>query len=71
MKKNLVREMRKQKGYSQLKLGRMTEIAPNTISNIENGKIVAYPGWRKKLAAALEISESELFPEYVDDEKEV
>jgi len=59
---NRLREVRKEKGLSQLKLAFMTGIAPNEISRIENGWLKPYPGWRKRLSRALGMPESELFP---------
>ena len=41
----------------------MTDIYPNDISQIERGERKAFPGWRKRLAKALEVPEEELFPE--------
>ena len=68
MTSNLVREIRMKKGLSQLKLSRIAEIAPGTISNIESGKVFVYDGWKKRLAEALNVSEKELFPEdYTED----
>jgi len=61
--KNRVGEIRKSRGLSQLQLGYLTGIQPPEISRIENGRIVPYPGWRKRLARALQVSEAELFPE--------
>ena len=59
---NKLREVRKEKGLSQLKLAFMTGIAPNEISRIENGWLKPYPGWRKRLSRALGVPELELFP---------
>lgn len=59
---NRVREVRKEKGLSQLKLSFMTDISPWDISRIENDWLKPYPGWRKRLSKALGISEAELFP---------
>lgn len=59
---NRLREARKAKELSQLKLAFMTGIAPGDISRIENGWIKPYPSWRKRLSKALGISETELFP---------
>jgi len=59
---NRLREVRKEKGLSQLKLAFMTGIAPSEISRIENGWLKPYPGWRKRLSRALDMPESELFP---------
>lgn len=63
MQKNNVKSERKKIGISQTRLGFMTEIAPNVISNIENGKIFVYPGWRKRIAKALGVPEDVLFPD--------
>jgi DNA-binding XRE family transcriptional regulator len=57
-----LREARKAKGLSQLKLAFMTGIAPSEISRIENGWIKPYPSWKKRLSRALGVPESELFP---------
>ena len=58
---NRLKEARKEKGLSQLRLAFMTGIAPGDISRIENGWIKPYPGWRKRLSRALGVSEMELF----------
>jgi putative transcriptional regulator len=60
---NKVKQIRKERGLSQLKLSFMTDISPWDISRIENGWIKPYPGWRKRLCKALGKSEQELFPE--------
>jgi transcriptional regulator with XRE-family HTH domain len=60
---NKVREIRKKKNLTQLDLAKMTDIYPNYISEIERGKREAFPGWRKRLSEALEVSETELFPD--------
>jgi transcriptional regulator with XRE-family HTH domain len=64
---NNLQKVRKEKGLSQLKLALMTGIAPSEISRIENDWLKPYPGWRKRLARALGITEAKLFP----DEKRV
>ena len=58
-----LQKVRKEKGLSQLKLSMMTGIAPGDISCIENDRLRPYPGWRKRLARALGVSEQELFPD--------
>lgn len=63
LSKNFLRKQRTKKGLSQLELTRRTGIAPNIISDLERGRAYPYPGWRKKLAAALEVPEADLFPE--------
>lgn len=60
---NRIREARELKGISQLKLAIMTNIVPGDISKLENRLLYPHPGWRKRLSAALEMPESELFPE--------
>ena len=58
---NRLKEVRKQRGFSQLTLAKLTNIAPTEISRIENGWIRPFPGWRKRLARALGVTEVELF----------
>jgi transcriptional regulator with XRE-family HTH domain len=60
---NNLREIRKRKGLSQLRLAMVTGISPWDISRIENGWIRPYEGWRKRLTRALGVTEAELFPE--------
>lgn len=60
---NKLRQIRKERGLSQLDLAFMTEIGPSEISRIENGWLRPYPGWRRRLALALSATEAELFPE--------
>ncbi len=69
MGKNFLRKVREKRGISQLRLSQVTGIAPGTISNIETGKIIAYPGWKKRLADALGVPEMEIFPASKDDSK--
>lgn len=59
---NNLRLIRTKKGLSQLALAATTRISPSVISNIENGKVYPYPGWRERLAQALDVSETDLFP---------
>jgi len=60
---NNLKEIRKERGLSQLRLAMVTGISPWAISRIENGWIKPYPGWRKRLSRALGTTDSELFPE--------
>jgi putative transcriptional regulator len=59
---NRLKEIRNERGLSQLKLAFLTGIAPSELSRIENNWIKPYPGWRKRLAKALRTTEVELFP---------
>lgn len=36
-------------------------IAPSDLSAIENGKKVPHPGWRRRIARALQVDEATLF----------
>lgn len=60
---NRLKELRGKRGLTQLDLAKMTDIYPNDISQIETGRRKAFPGWRKRLAVALEVEEKFLFPE--------
>ena len=60
---NNLKKIRTDKGFSQLTLAKLTNIAPGDISRIENDWLRPYHGWRKRLAKALGVSERELFPE--------
>lgn len=63
---NRLREERLLRGLTQLELAKRTDIHPVEISRIERGVVKPYPGWRKRLAAALNVPEYELFPEADD-----
>jgi len=60
---NNLKKVRTEKGFSQLTLAKLTNIAPTDISRIENGWLRPYSGWRKRLAKALGVTEADLFPE--------
>ncbi|SHH87225.1 helix-turn-helix transcriptional regulator [Desulfosporosinus lacus] len=60
---NNLKEMREFKGLSQFQLSKRADVNPADISRLENGKIFAYPGWRKKISEALGVTEIEIWPE--------
>lgn len=60
---NRLRQMREARGWSQLELARRARVAPQDISALETGKKYPFPGWRRRLAEALGVSEEEVFPE--------
>lgn len=64
---NMLRHVRTVQGLSQLELSARTRISPGVISNLENGKLFAYPGWRKRIAMALGVPEERIFPEVAND----
>lgn len=59
---NKLKEIRKERGLSQLKLSFLTGIQPSDISRIENGRLRPFPSWRERLAKVLGETEAELFP---------
>ncbi|MCL6612472.1 MAG: helix-turn-helix domain-containing protein [Peptococcaceae bacterium] len=61
----MLKKTRVKKGFSLLKLYQATGIDPANLSRLERGLVPAYPGWRKRIAEALGVPESELFPEVV------
>jgi DNA-binding XRE family transcriptional regulator len=65
---NQLKEFRKRAGLSQLGLAKLTNIAPTDISRIENEWLRPYPGWRQRLAKALEVSEKEIFPNELEED---
>ncbi len=60
---NNLRKTREKGGFTQLDLAKRADITPSDISKIENNKIYAYPGWRDRLAKALEVDEKEIWPD--------
>jgi len=60
---NKLREARFFKRFTQIRLGRLTEINPTRISLLENGLVDIRPEEREKLASILEWEPDELFPE--------
>lgn len=60
---NLLKEIRTLKGLTQFELSMRTRIHPIEISRIERGIVKPYPGWRRRIAAALEVPEEEIFGE--------
>lgn len=64
MKKKLnnLKKIRISKGLSQFDLAKLANVTPSDISRLENNKIFAYPGWRKRLAIALKVEEKDIWP---------
>lgn len=59
----LLKLIRLQRGLSLTQLCLLTGIHPSTLSRIERGQIYPYPGWRKRIAEALNVKEEDIFPE--------
>lgn len=56
-----VREERIKRGWSITRLTVLTGINSTSLSQLERGKLTVFPGWRRRLAQAFELSEEELF----------
>jgi transcriptional regulator with XRE-family HTH domain len=63
MKLNALEYYRKRKNLTFTKLGNATEMHPSNISMVERGQRKAWGNLKRKLAAALEVSEEQLFDE--------
>jgi transcriptional regulator with XRE-family HTH domain len=64
---NRLREERLRRGWSLTRVTVATGIAAGDLSLLERGLRPAFPGWRRRLAAAFEMSEAELFDTTCDD----
>ena len=60
---NRLKEYRERAGLSQTELAWLARMAGQNISAIERGTLAPWPRARKALAEALNVSETELFPE--------
>lgn len=63
MSKNNLKEELKKRGLSYLSFYKMTGIPPCSISQIANGKLEPFPGWKRRICIALDVRSEELFPE--------
>lgn len=54
---------RESRGWSKSKLSRVSGVGLAEIVRLESGKIYPYPGWKKKLANALNCNPDVLFEE--------
>jgi len=63
MLNNRLKEFRERAGLSQTELAWRAKMAGQNISAIERGTLAPWPRARKALAEALEVAETELFPE--------
>lgn len=62
MAPNLVRVVRRSRGWSISELSRRTCINRADLSLLERGQRPAFPGWRKRIARAFRVSIVDLFP---------
>ena len=70
MVRNRLKEYREKAGLSQTELGWRARMAGQNISAIERGTLAPWPRARKALAEALNVSETDLFPEESRDGKD-
>jgi len=56
-----LRSERVRRGWSLLEVARRTGITPGDVSMVERGLRPAFPGWRRRLARAFQMSEQALF----------
>ena len=70
MVRNRLKEYREKAGLSQTELGWRAKMAGQNISAIERGTLAPWPRARKALAEALNVSETDLFPEESRDGKD-
>jgi transcriptional regulator with XRE-family HTH domain len=63
--------VRKEKGISQNRLSYIAQVPQSQISSIENGKTYAHPGYRRRIAEALDWDDdvNKLFQEVQEDEQ--
>jgi transcriptional regulator with XRE-family HTH domain len=57
-----MRVIRKNKGLKMVQLAELTGIHIADLSKVETGERRPFPGWRRRIAEALETPEAELFP---------
>ena len=70
MLNNRLKEYREKAGLSQTELAWRARMAGQNISAFERGTLAPWPKAKKALAEALNVSESELFPEENRDGKD-
>ncbi len=63
MLNNRLKEYRERAGLSQTELAWQARMAGQNISAIERGTLAPWPRAKKALAEALQVAETELFPE--------
>jgi transcriptional regulator with XRE-family HTH domain len=69
MLSNRLKEYRKRAGLTQTELAWRARVAGQNISAIERGSLAPWPRVKKAISEALNVPESELFPEACEDGK--
>lgn len=57
----------KEKGFSKNQIAMKARISPADLYQAINGKKPFFPAWRKRLADALNVTESELFSDEINN----
>ena len=65
MSKAEIEEILKQHNLSKMQAALLSKISPADFYQALNGKKPFFPKWRKQFAKTLNMSEEELFPEYI------
>ena len=63
-----INQVIKEKGYVKSELATLARIPQNDFYQATNGKKTFFPSWRKRIAEVLDMTEDELFPEYIKKE---
>ncbi len=63
-----INDVLREKNISKAQAAKMADIPQNDFYQATNGKKTFFPAWRRRLAEALDLSEHELFPEYIQKE---
>jgi hypothetical protein len=58
-----------QKQISQAKLARMADMNLSDLNAMLHGRRPAFPGWRRRIAKAIGLPESVVFPEFVGEKE--
>lgn len=67
---NRLRSLREARGWSRAELARRAGMHPADVGRLEAGKAYLWPAWRRKLAAALGLSESDAKELFEGDDRD-
>lgn len=65
-----LRRVMQERGISTRRLAIEAKIVPQSLYSALNGTSPFWPGWKKRVAEALEMDENELFKEANEDEED-
>lgn len=63
-----ITQIRENEGITQAELSRLSGVSRPDLCRLEAGKIYPYPGWKQKLAEALDTDPDTLFQEVNENE---